>query len=221
MEIIFVCDMFKSGAWWRKVGWGDCTQEWTHRVSWWSRLFFPILNLHDTLIHAFQSLRMSVMKAHPCDLLQFAYGRSKLFPWCRQPVHTLPGRCLRGEHSKAPLTLPCPNDTTKGDAAAQMTLETGDLARLACVLHTVWACTQGWQKEGGIWVSSQTTARETLFPKLKALQRGGPDPARQWGEHAGSRVNLALIPSCCVQAGVFTTSFRSLVCIKSSLISSE
>ena len=80
MEIIFVCDMFKSGAWWRKVGWGDCTQEWTHRVSWWSRLFFPILNLHDTLIHAFQSLRMSVMKAHPCDLLQFAYGRSKLFP---------------------------------------------------------------------------------------------------------------------------------------------
>lgn len=126
-----------------------------------------------------------------------------------------------GEHSKAPLTLPCPNDTTKGDAAAQMTLETGDLARLACVLHTVWACTQGWQKEGGIWVSSQTTARETLFPKLKALQRGGPDPARQWGERAGSRANLALIPSCCVQAGVFTTSFRSLVCIKSSLISSE
>lgn len=175
MEIIFVCDMFKSRAWWRKVGWGDCTQEWTRRDSWWSGLFFPILNLHDTLIYVFQSLWMSVMKAHPRDLLQFAYGRSKLFPWCRQTVHTLPGRCLRGKHSKAPLTLPCPNDTTKGDAAAQMTLETNNLARLACVLHTVWACTQGWQKEGGIWVSSQTMARET-FSKAQGSAEGWPWP---------------------------------------------
>lgn len=208
----------KGSGW---VGWGDYTQERTHRDSWWSGLFFPILNLQDSLIHVFQSLRMSVMNAHPCDLLQFAYGRSKLFTWCRQTVHILPGRCLWEKHSKAPLTLPCPSNTAKGVSAAQMTLETGDLARLARVQHTVWDCTQGWQKEGVVWVSSQTKARETLFPKLKAPQRGGPDPACQWGKPAGSCANRALIPSCCVQAGVFTTSFRSLVCIKSSLISSE
>lgn len=49
-----------------------------------------------------------------------------------------------------------------------------------------------------------------------ALTLGGPGTSP-----AGSRPNQALTPSCCVQAGAFATSFRSFVCIKSSLISSE
>lgn len=41
------------------------------------------------------------------------------------------------------------------------------------------------------------------------------------GQPGGSCADQALIPSCCARVGVFTTSFRSFVCIKSSLISSE
>lgn len=96
-----------------------------------------------------------------------------------EAVHvTLPGcahltwQMLPGEAQQQPtLTLPCPNDTAKGVDAIQMTLETDDLAKLAHVLCTVWGCAQGWQKEGVVWVSSQTKSGETVFQNLR-LHRG-------------------------------------------------
>lgn len=73
----------------------------------------------------------------------------------------------------------------------------------------------------GKWNPLESAARPSPrrpFLKFRACQR---DLHWPWGWPACSRPNQAQIPSCCVQTGVFTTSFRSLVCIKSSLISSE
>lgn len=111
-------------------------------------------------------------KAHPRDLLQFTYGRSKLFTLTLPGCAHLTWQMLPGEaQQQPPLTLPCPSDTAKGVDATQMTLETDDLAKLAHVLCTVWDCAQGWQKEGVVWVSSQTKSGETVFQNLR-LHRG-------------------------------------------------
>lgn len=144
-------------------------------------------------------------------------------------LHTPSSAAASRGLSNSLLTLPGPRAMAGSVAAAHTTLEMSGLPRLAHIRGSVSWGEKGLfsvlQKNGTLRGQGQTTTEQAIL-KYRACHGPALTSGCGWGSPHGlsstpGTDSELLCSSCCVRAGAFSTSFRSLVCIKSSLISSE
>lgn len=166
------------------------------------------------------------MQAHPCDLLQLAHGRVKLFRITTADCAHLTWQMLPREvQQQPPLTPHVPQCHRQG--CQRLSNDPGGVrfGRVStCPVHGLVEkkdSTRLAEEWGPVGSAARKSHRRSL-PKLKAPPRSCSGPRSVCSTNPQAFIQTRHSSQVVVLGlGVFTTSFRSLVCIKSSLISSE